>query len=155
MKLLSVDGSIFIFLSYGTLVILIVSGMAAQQSFYFVKHIKTVFVQDLSLYTMQCRCRNCCFVVKAPANAIMQRKQCQLGQKQFWCITKLIAVHPSMSEYEWTMYQMKVVCYHALKLVLFYLFFLRFWEIWSQTWVSYFLTHTRLFLLWLYYFIYI
>ena len=35
------------------------------------------------LYTMQCGCMNCCFVVKAPANAIMQRKQRQLGQKPF------------------------------------------------------------------------
>ena len=44
MKLLPVDDSIFIFLSYGILVIHIGSGMAAQQEF-FVKHVKTVFVQ--------------------------------------------------------------------------------------------------------------
>ena len=40
------------------------------------------------------------------------------------CFTKLIAVQPSMAEYEWTMYQIKVdkLCYHALKSVLLYLF---------------------------------
>ena len=59
MKLLSVDDSIFIFISYCTLVVHIGSAII------FVKHVKTVFV------------------VKAPANAIMQRKQRQLGQKQF------------------------------------------------------------------------
>ena len=46
--------------------------------------------------------------MKAPANAIMQRKQRQLGQTQFWRFTKFIAVQPSMAEYEWTMYQIKV-----------------------------------------------
>ena len=53
----------------------------------FVKHVKTVFVQVLS-----CTCStqrsadawiNCRFVVKAPANAIMQHKQRKLGQTQF------------------------------------------------------------------------
>ena len=42
MKLLSVDDSIFIFLSYSTLIVHIRAGMAAQQEF-FVKHVKTVF----------------------------------------------------------------------------------------------------------------
>ena len=37
-KLLSVDDSIFIFLSYGTLVVHIGSGMAVQQSLFYVKH---------------------------------------------------------------------------------------------------------------------
>ena len=34
-----------------------------------------------SKFWVQCRCMNCCFVVKAPANAILQHKQHQLGQK--------------------------------------------------------------------------
>ena len=80
-----------------------------------------------------CGCINCCFVVKAPANTIMQHKQRQLWQNQF-CFTKLIAVQPSMAEYELTMYQIKVdwLCYHALKSVLLYFFL----EILSQTRVS-------------------
>ena len=49
-----------------------------------------------------------CAVVKGPANAIMQRKERQLGQKQFWHVKKKIAVQPSMVEYEWRIYQMKV-----------------------------------------------
>ena len=84
--------------------------MAAQQII-FLKHVKTVFVQVLSFVhdIMQCGCMNCCFVVKAPANATMQRKQRQLGQKQFLTyFTNLIAVQPSMAKYEWTMLQMKV-----------------------------------------------
>ena len=40
------------------------------------------------------------------------------------CFTKVIAVQPSMAEYEWTMYQIKedYSCYHALKSVLLYFF---------------------------------
>ena len=44
------DDSIFIFLSFGTLVVHIGSGMAAQQII-FVKHVKTVFIQVLSYGT--------------------------------------------------------------------------------------------------------
>ena len=51
---------------------------------------------------------NCCFVVKAPANAIMQRKQRNLDKNNLDMFSKLIAAQPSMAEYEWTMYQMKV-----------------------------------------------
>ena len=82
----------------------------------FVKHVKSVFVQVLL----------CCFAVKARANAIMQRKQRQLGQKQFWHVLPnwLLCNHPwpNMNE---QCYQMKVeylVCYNALKLVVLYLF---------------------------------
>ena len=39
----------------------------------------SIVVQVLSLCTMQCGCTNRCFVVKAPANAIMQSKQRQLA----------------------------------------------------------------------------
>ena len=48
---------------------------------------------------------------KAPINIIMYRKQRQLGQEQllhFFLNTTLIAVQPTMAEYEWTMYQLKV-----------------------------------------------
>ena len=60
------------------------------------------------------------------------------------CFTKLIAVQPSMAEYEWTMYQIKVdyLCDHALKSVLLYLFFLQFLEIWSQIRVSFYATQS-------------
>ena len=92
------------------------------------------FVQldDLMIFTMQCGCMHCCFVVKAPANAIMQRKQRQLGHKQFWHVLQnwLLSVQPSIAEYEWTMYRMKVewLCYHALKSVYYiYIFFFFFY----------------------------
>ena len=77
----------------------------------FVKHFKTVSIQVLSLYTKQCGCINCCFVVKAPANAIMQHKPQTMPtwtKPILTCFTKLIAVQPSMAKYEWTMYQIKV-----------------------------------------------
>ena len=50
----------------------------------------------LSQYTKQCRCINCCFVGKAPANVIMQHKQCQLGQNQFCYVLPnlLLCSHP-------------------------------------------------------------
>ena len=48
----------------------------------FVKHVKTVSIQVLSLYTKQCGRTYCCFVVKVPCNAIMQRKKRLLGQNQ-------------------------------------------------------------------------
>ena len=48
----------------------------------------------------------CC---ESSLNAIMQRKQCQIGQNTILtCFTNLIAVQPSMTKYEWTLYQMKV-----------------------------------------------
>ena len=84
-KFLSVDDSIYVYLSYGTLVVHDIGsaqGWLTQQSF-FVKHVKNVFIQVLRLCAMQCGCMNCCFVVKAPANANMQPKQCQLGQHNF------------------------------------------------------------------------
>ena len=46
--------------------------------FIFVKHVKKKIIQVLTYYTNQCGCINCCFVVKAPANVIMQHKQRQL-----------------------------------------------------------------------------
>ena len=44
---------------------------------------------------MHCGCINHCFVVKAPANAIMRRKQRQRRQEQLTCFS-LIAVQPPM-----------------------------------------------------------
>ena len=49
-------------------------------------------------YTMQCGCVNCCFVVKAPANAIVQHKQRQLGPRKkcfnmFYKIDCCAAIH--------------------------------------------------------------
>ena len=94
MKLLSVDYSIFIFRSYGTLVVHIGSGMAAQQSFCQACQMssskfcyRTQRSADALIFALFC---------KAPANAIMQRKQWQLGQKQFWHVlqTWLLCSHP-------------------------------------------------------------
>ena len=74
MKLLSVDDSnlFFCHMVHWSFIL----GQGWLLSNHFVKHVKIVkivFVQVLL----------CCFVVKAPANAIMHRKQRQLGQKQF------------------------------------------------------------------------
>ena len=63
----------------------------------FVKHVKTVFLQIChSTQSIQCRWINCRFVVKAPANAIMQHKQHQLVQNQFWHVLQnwLLCSHP-------------------------------------------------------------
>ena len=57
----------------------------------FVKHVKTVSIQVLSLYTKQCGHTYCCFVVKVPRNAIMQHKQRLLGvldKTNLTCFTK-------------------------------------------------------------------
>ena len=109
-KLLSVDDSIFIFLSYGTLVVHIGSGRTAQQSW-------------------NCEaCQNCIrpsfeFVIVHNAVRMHELLLCRESSRKChhaaqttptWtktiltCFTKLIAVQPSMAEYEWTMYQMKV-----------------------------------------------
>ena len=65
------------------------------------------------------RMHYCCFVVKAPANAIMHQKPKTKPILTYF--TKCIAVQPSMAEYEWTIYQIKVdYCYHTLKSVLLY-----------------------------------
>ena len=99
----------FIFLSYGTVVVDIGvrDGCTAIK---FVKHVKTVFIQVLSCST---QCSADAWIVallwKFPQIPSCQRKQRQLGQKQFWHVfTKLIAVQPSMANYEWTMNQIKV-----------------------------------------------
>ena len=99
MKLLPVDDSIFLFLSYGTLVVHIGSGMPAQQS----------FSSCQNCLRPSCGCINCCFVVKAPAKAITQRKQRQLEEKQFWhTLQNWLLWQGSVAEYEWTMYEMDV-----------------------------------------------
>ena len=46
------------------------------------------------LWVCACGCMNCCFVVKAPTNAIMQHKQHQLGQtKMFYKIDCCVEIH--------------------------------------------------------------
>ena len=50
---------------------------------HFVKHVKTVFIQVFVIVHKAVRMHYCCFVVKAPAKAIMQHKHRQLGQNQF------------------------------------------------------------------------
>ena len=75
---------------------------------------------------MQCGCMNCCFVVKAPANAIMQHKQRQIGQNycdMFYKMYCCAAIHGQI----WmnnvpNKRRIILLCHHALKSVLLYLF---------------------------------
>ena len=70
---------------------------------------------------------NGCFVVKAPANAIMQRKQRQLGQKQFLYVSQnlLLRSHPWPNMNEQCTKMNVELCYYALKSVL-YIFLIDF-----------------------------
>ena len=67
-----------------------------------VKHVKTVSIQVFSLYTKQCGCTYCCFVVKAPANAIMQHNNAYLDKTNIWHVLPklLLCSHtwPNMNE---------------------------------------------------------
>ena len=95
---------------------------------------------------MQCGCLNCCLVVKVPANAIMQRKQRQLGQKTFWHGLQnwLLRSHPwpNMNEQCTNLpNESKIIIRHWNQFC--YIFF-QVWEIWSQTrdfFFFFFLTH--------------
>ena len=84
---------------------------------------------------MQCGCMNCCFVVKAPANTIMQCKQRQLGHKQFWHVLQIdccAAIHGRI----WmnnVPNESQIIMLSCTEIS--FIFF-RFWEIWSQTRVS-------------------
>ena len=73
------DDSIFIFLAYGTLVVHIGSGMGAQQT---CKACQNCLHPRFVIVHKAVRMHYYCFVVKAPANAIMQHKQRQLGQNK-------------------------------------------------------------------------
>ena len=46
--------------------------------------------------------------MQLPQMPFMQHTQRQLEQNWFDMFTKLIAVQPSVAEYEWTMYKIKV-----------------------------------------------
>ena len=71
----------------------------------------------------------CC--VKAPANAIMQHKQRQLGQNQFWHVLQnwLLCSHP-WPKYEWTLYQIKVDWWmlSCTEISFFFFNFEKFWD---------------------------
>ena len=124
MKLLSVDDSMFVCFSHMVHWSFIL-GQGWVLSNHVCKACQNCLCPSFEFVQFECGCMNCSFVVTIPANAVMLCKWRQLGQKQFWHVfTKLIAVQPSMAEYEWTMYQMKVdwLCYHALKSVLLCLF---------------------------------
>ena len=106
----------------------------------FVKHVKTVSIQVLSLYTKQCGCKSyCCFVVKAPANAIMQHKQRLLGQSQFDMFYKhycCAAIHCQI----WMNYictKWKLTNYAIMHWNKFCYICFQFWDILSQTRVSF------------------
>ena len=107
----------------------------------FVKHVKTVSIQVLSLYTKQCWCTYCCFVVKAPANAIMQHKQRLLGQNQFDMFYKMIAVQPSMAMNELCT-KLKLTNYAIMRWNQFCYICFQFWEILSQTRVLFYATQS-------------
>ena len=82
---------------------------------------------------------------KLPPMPSCSTNNANLDKPILTCFTKLIAVQPSMAEYEWTLYQIKVdqLCYHALKSVLLCTcILLQFWEIWGQTWVSFYATQS-------------
>ena len=61
---------------------------------------------------------------KLPQMLSCSTNNAYLDKTNLTSFTKMIAVQPSMAKYEWTMYQIKVdlLCYHALKSVLLYLF---------------------------------
>ena len=94
-KLISVHDSIFIFLSYGTLIFHIGSGMAAQQSF-FVKHFKTVSIQVLSLYTSSADAPIVALLWKSPAMISCSTNNAYLDIYQFDMFYKklLLCSHP-------------------------------------------------------------
>ena len=75
---------------------------------------------------------------KLPQMPSCSANNANLDENKFDMFTKLIAVQPSMAKYEWTMHQMKVdyAIMHWNQFC--YIYFLLFWKIWSQTWVSFF-----------------
>ena len=95
----------FIFLSYGTLIVYIGSRMADQQ----------LFLESMSKLSPSkfCHCTQSiadAFVALLWKSPVMQHKQRILRQNQhdMFYTQKTIAVQPSMAKYEWTMYQIKV-----------------------------------------------
>ena len=54
------------------------------------------WLKVISVSKVTPRSNDCCFVVKAPASAIMQHKQRHLGQNQFWHVLQiwLMCSHP-------------------------------------------------------------
>ena len=95
---------------------------------------------------MQCACMTCCFIVKALANDIMQRKLVyQLGQNHFdmfrkidcWAVTRDRIWMNNVPRGGWNDY---AIIPFRLITVLWYL--LSIWEIWVWIWVSLFWTHT-------------
>ena len=81
--------------------------------------------------------------MKAPANAIMQHKQRQLGQNQFWHVLQnwLLCSHswPNMNEQRTKLKETNYAIMHWNKFC--YIFF-QFWEIWSQTLVFFYTTQS-------------
>ena len=96
---------------------------------HFCKACQNCFHPSFCHYSIQSStdgCINCCFVVIAPANAIMQHKHRQLGQNQFWHVLQnwLLCSHPwpNMNEHCTKLKKTNLLCYHALKSVCCYLF---------------------------------
>ena len=106
-----------------TLVVHIGSGMAAQQSFFFVYSMSKLSSSKFWVcYTVRMReLLLCCESSRKwhPATQTAKQRQLHWTEKFWHVLQKLIAVQPSMAEYEWTMYQMKVklLCYNGLKSV--------------------------------------
>ena len=91
LKLLSMDDSIFIFLSYG----IYIGRLYGCISNHFCKACQNCLRPGFEF--VQCiGCMNCCFVVKVPGNAIMQHKQRQLEQNNFDMFYRIyccVAIH--------------------------------------------------------------
>ena len=87
MKLLSVVESIFTFLSYGTLVIHIGSGMACS-AIIFVKHVKTLFVQVHNAVWMH-ELLLCCELFKLPQMPSCSANNANLDKNNFDMIYKI------------------------------------------------------------------
>ena len=82
---------------------------------------------------------HCCFIVKAPANAIMQHKQRQRGQNQFWYVLHnwLLCSHPWPNMNEQCIYtKLKQTNYAIMHWNQFCYIYFFFGEIRSQTQVS-------------------
>ena len=74
---------------------------------------------------------------KLPQMPSCSANDANLDKNNFDMFMKFIAVQPSMAKYEWTMYQMEVQNYAIMLWNQCCYICFRFWEIWSQTRVSF------------------
>ena len=72
----------------------------------FVKHVKLVFIQVLSLCSVDAWI--VALLWKLPQMPSCSANNTNVDKTNFDMFTNMIAVQPSMAEYEWTMYQIEV-----------------------------------------------